>query len=438
MKPILTTLTALAVVLAASAGAEAGKGPMVNIKPITPRVQIRPLLIKPRLPVGMNKKREQPSEAADGGPQPEPPTNQAKRTRPRTAKVTPAQKVIAPLPRTKPTMPVAVVGPDDLMTIPPEARDLNAEDFQKLKDFQDMATNGPNNAAPDVFGPRENGRPGDEPGYGGPLGTFENAANRAEANQENRDKQLEDFRATFGNDPNNPGGGDTRQSAGFHTPAKNPGAAGGAVNDPRGVASDGTTTQHADGSHSWNNSHDNADGGSTGRSTTWNKDGSRDSDITRNNPDGSGSRLSGHWDPDGRLVDVTRQTWGADKKGEQIRHTPAGTTVSDYTEPAGQFGAEGRGPGGADNCGWNPMSGCTKRFVKIWDAMVKPGAHQNTGASAAGPSLGQEAVTNTGDGTFDSDFSGGGGGGGRPDPCLTAGGCGGPIGDAGGSPGPAS
>lgn len=84
MKPILTTLTALAVVLAASTGAEAGKGPMVNIKPITPRVQIRPLRIMPRLPVGtasrLNKKREQPSEAADGGPQPEPPTYPTKRT----------------------------------------------------------------------------------------------------------------------------------------------------------------------------------------------------------------------------------------------------------------------------------------------------------------------------------------------------------------------
>ena len=143
MKPILTTLTALAVVLAASTGAEAGKGPMVNIKPITPRVQIRPLRIVPRLPVGMNKKREQPSEAADGGPQPEPPTYQAKRTRPSTAKVNPVVRFIAPLPRTKPTMPVAVVVPDDLMTIPPDLRDLNAEALQNLEHLRDMDTNGP-------------------------------------------------------------------------------------------------------------------------------------------------------------------------------------------------------------------------------------------------------------------------------------------------------
>ena len=116
MKPILTTLTALAVVLAASTGAEAGKGPMVNIKPITPRVQIRPLRIVPRLPVGMNKKREQPSEAADGGPQPEPPTYPTKRTRPRTAKANPVVKFIAPLPRSKPTLPVAVVDPAGIVS----------------------------------------------------------------------------------------------------------------------------------------------------------------------------------------------------------------------------------------------------------------------------------------------------------------------------------
>jgi len=143
-------------------------------------------------------------------------------------------------------------------------------------------------------------------------------------------------------------------------------------------------------------------------------------------------RIERHYDPKDRII---FQDWGTyDEAGNRL--DDLSTTTLWF--PDGQPGVEGRGPGGADNCGWNPMNGCTKRSVKIWDAMVQPGAHQDTGGSAARPSLGQEAVTNTGDGTFDSGVSGGGGGNGRPNPCLTAGDCGGPIGDAGGGAGPAN
>jgi hypothetical protein len=323
------------------------------------------------------------------------------------------------------------------MTIPPEARDLNAEDFQKLKDFQDMATNGPNNAAPDVFGPRENGRPGDEPGYGGPLGTFDKAANQAESNQENRDKQLEDFRATFGNDPNNPGGGDTRQSAGFHTPAKNPGAAGSVVDDPRERASDGQPFDKV---------YKSFDDGGFDMQATWGDDSGYHIVNVTHIPDGEGGSTTYYSTMDTGKFGTTSRTDVVRVDPDGYVHMDIGEEMIDLNpveitverNPDSQPGVEGAGHNGNDNCGWNPMIGCTKRSVKIWDATKQPGAHQDNGGGSAGPRLGQEAVTNTGDGTFDSGVSGGGGGGGRPDPCLTAGGCGGPIGDAGGSPGPAS
>lgn len=428
MKPILTTLTALAVILAASTGAEAGKGPMVNIniKPKLPSVQIRPTRIMPRLPVGttsrLKKKREQPSEAADGGPQPEPPTYTTKRTRPRTAKVNPVVRFIAPLPRSKPTIPVAAIDPDDLMTIPPDLRGINSEDFQKLKDFQDMASNGPNNAAPDVFGPRQDGGPGDEPGYGGPLGTFDNAANQAEANQENRDKQLEDFRAIAGFDPNNPGGGDTRQGRDFHTPAKNPGAAGGAVNDRRGMASNVTTIRTG--------VRDNGSSVTVRRvkyePDLWGVGGADEVIQTRDSKGRVTSQTINSYNENGDLVDSEVEMTFYDDQVD-----------AEGSDPDGQPGVEGRGPGGADNCGWNPMSGCTKKSTPIWKAAVQPGAHQDTDGRAAGPSLGQEAVTNSGDGTFDSGVSGGGGGGGPHNPCDMAD-CGnGPIGNGVGGRSPA-
>lgn len=380
---------------------------------ITPQINVpKPLQVKPnnlkRLPVGpesrMKEKEEQPSEATDSEP---PPTKLG------TTKVTPAEKVTpaaVPLPHTRPLT---------------SAARINREDLRKLKELED-STNGLDNAAPDVFGPREDGRPDSDIGRG-PIDPLDHQQSRSD---------FEGSESPFGYDPANPGGGDARRSSGFHTPAKNPGAAGGVINDPRGMASDGTMTQYPDGSHAWSETTKEANGGRTNRETWWSLDGSRDSYITRENGDGSGSRLGGHWDPDGNLTDITRQTWGTDKNGEQLRINEEGTTISDYTEPDSQPGAEGRGPGGNDNCGWNPISGCTKRAVKIWDAMGQPGSHQDTDGSAAGPSLGQEAVTNTGDSTFDSGVSGGGGGG-QPDPCVTAGGCG-PIRDAGGGPGPAN
>ena len=428
MKPILTTLTALAVVLAATTGAEAGKGPMVNIKPNLPSVQIRPLRIMPRLPVGMNKKREQPSEAADGGPQPEPPTYQANRTRPRTAKVAPAVRFIAPLPRTKPTIPVAVVDPDDLMTIPPEARDLNAEDLQKLKDFQDMATNGPDNAAPDPFGQPQPGGPNDEPGYGGPLGTLDTEQSRA--NYEGIEM--------FGFDPAKPGGRVGGQGGGFHTPAKYPGAAGGAVKDRRGMASDGESL-------TW--SYEPFSNGGYSNQRSWGEGGTHHTVTVTYIPDGEGGSTT--------YVSTTKVTSTATTFADSIMVEDAdgNAVVKNYpvetvlppveitTEggPDSQPGAEGSGHNGNDNCGWNPMSGCTKKSNPIWKAAVQPGAHQDTGGRSAGPSLGQEAVTNTGDSTFDSGVSGGGGGDGQPDPCRIAG-CGGPgpIGPGGDSPAAAS
>jgi hypothetical protein len=402
---------------------------MVNIKPNLPRVQIRPLRIAPRLPVGttsrLNKKREQPSEAADGGPQPEPPTYQSKRTRPRTAKVAPAVRFIAPLPRTKPTMPVAVIDPDDLMTIPPHLRGINSEDLQKLKDFQDMATNGPNNAAPDPFGPRQDGRSGDEPGYGGPIGTFDHEQSR------NTFEGSNGKLPTFGFDPNNPGGGDTRQSAGFHTPAKYPGAAGGAINDPREKASDGEgmvldILPLENGGYS--------------DQLSWGDESGHHTVTVTHTPDGEGGSTTTYSTTDVTKFGTTMRDdiKKVDSDGNAVVERGEGRTelhpveITVERNPDGQPGVEGRGPGGADNCGWNPMNGCTKKSTPIWKATVQPGAHQDTGGRSAGPSLGQEAVTNTGDGTFDSGVSGGGGGGGQPDPCVVAGSCGGPIGDAGG------
>ena len=153
---------------------------------------------------------------------------------------------------------------------------------------------------------------------------------------------------------------------------------------------------------------------------------------TRNRRFKNGTRqVEDEWrDSDGNVTHTREREY--DDEGEEDYD-------SGIHEPDDQPGVEGAGHNGNDNCGWNPMSGCTKKSVKIWQATVQPGAHQDTDGRAAGPSLGQEAVTNTGDSTFDSGVSGGGGGDGQPDPCRIAG-CGGPgpIGPGGDSPAAAS
>jgi len=428
------TLTALcAITFAVSTIATpADAGPKVkqkiNIRPPKAKVRVNP--VRPKIRVKINTKRLAPKKA---------PAKDAKKKLP--SKITSEAAKVIPEPVARPNLlpetSTAAINPDNLKTIPSNLQDINSEDFQRLKDLQDFATNGPNNAAPDVFGvPHDgqdfatngpnnaapdvfgvphDGQSGDEPPILNPS-TDPSDAN----NQKNRDQQLEHFREIYGNDPNNPGGHDNRQGRDFHTPAKNPGAAGSVINDPRGRASG----READ------------EGGYT-RVWDWSDDNGEHTDIEAYRPDGEGGSTTYYTTIDetesGFRVQTDTKT--VDSDGNAVVERGVAHTQLNPVEgnPDSQPGAEGSGPGGADNCGFNPMSGCTRKSTPIWKAAVQPGAHQDTDGGAAGPSLGQEAVTNTGDGTFDSGASRGGGGAGQPDPCLTAGGCG-PITEGGANP----
>ncbi|MDH3740396.1 MAG: hypothetical protein OER56_02260, partial [Hyphomicrobiales bacterium] len=194
------------------------------------------------------------------------------------------------------------------------------------------------------------------------------------------------------------------------------------IQDPRDLASSGTRTRHSDGTVSWQRTTTDADGGSTIRETTWNPNGSRDTTITRENPDGSGNRTSGHWDKDGTLVDIIRQTWGADKKGEQFRDNAQESGVSDYSEPSSQPNPTGGWSNGGFNiaeCGRSiPMYLCmrgARSSVTPREMLSQPSEDPGSVTSSnEGPDLGAEAVTNTGDGSFSTTDRGGtsGGGGG--------------------------
>jgi hypothetical protein len=367
----------------------AGAGPKVNqkinIRPPKAKVRVKP--VRPKIRVKINTKRLAP------------------------------KKVPVPVarPALRPETSKAAIDPNDLKTIPSNLQDINSEDLQRLKDLQDFATNGPNNAAPDVFGVPHDGQSGDEPPILNPS-TDPSDAN----NQKNRDQQLEHFREIYGNDPNNPGGHDNRQGRDFHTPAKNPGAAGSVINDPRGRAS----------------GRESDEGGYT-RVWDWSDDNGEHTDIEAYRPDREGGSTTYYTTIDENEFEFTTRTdvKTVDSDGNAVVERGVAHTSLNPVEvnPDSQPGAEGSGPGGADNCGFNPMSGCTKQSNPISKAMVQPGAHQDTDGRAAGPSLGQEAVTNTGDSTFDSGASRGGGGAGQPDPCLTAGGCG-PITEGGANP----
>ena len=66
------------------------------------------------------------------------------------------------------------------------------------------------------------------------------------------------------------------------------------------------------------------------------------------------------------------------------------------------------------------VGACMILIVSFTGCTTKSQLDGGTDGSAARRSLGQEAVTNTGDSTFDSGPSGRDGNPGRPNPCLTA------------------
>ncbi len=109
MKPILTTMTALAVVLATLPGAEAGKLPVVNIKPKLQAVKIKPSRLRVRVDTDAaarlmrRKKQDDPAGIADSGAGPHAAAKPVVATGVRLVR-------LAPLPRARPGDPVLGLG----------------------------------------------------------------------------------------------------------------------------------------------------------------------------------------------------------------------------------------------------------------------------------------------------------------------------------------
>jgi hypothetical protein len=90
--------------------------------------------------------------------------------------------------------------------------------------------------------------------------------------------------------------------------------------------------------------------------------------------------------------------------------------------PAGQPNPEEGGVADHLCAGWNPMTGCAGKGVTARDmtGQPRPGETGAPDERSAGASVGAEAVTNGGDGSFIAGGNSGNGGRGEPDPCIAA------------------
>jgi catechol 2,3-dioxygenase-like lactoylglutathione lyase family enzyme len=442
MKPILTSMTALAVVLATFSGAEAGQMPNINIKPKPQVLKIRPPRIHVPMRLGtaarlMRKNDQAPKD--DGGPQPEPPTAPVART------VQPKKQLVAipPLPRERPynefveTDTGANIGPDTAL---PEKDTLLDENLVAnlpglwgnhvidiLEGFGEGALDGVFDKEPgggDGFGlgrPGQiDGRPGDLAGYNPddhvqPGGPYDPAA--------------KDGVPRFFDDPFNPNGNGGSQ--GYSSPSE-------AVRDPRGLAGEFYATQRRNGEMKQIYSNRGPatrdvyghrfvqgsgvvvvrdDGSGYHEMKGVDESGNRIRVRQDRDQDGNFSVHIEVRDPDGNLISLEHRE--INSEGERTGHT---VWRAPDSQPGGEPSVQEQAAAQAWICNTTPWL-CRPGSVGStpFEMLTQPSEGGGTGSimgSGDGPDLGQEAVTNTGDSNFNSEegTGPGGGGGGGLDP----------------------
>ncbi|HMB48389.1 MAG TPA: hypothetical protein VKN63_08950, partial [Afifellaceae bacterium] len=189
----------------------------------------------------------------------------------------------------------------------------------------------------------------------------------------------------------------------------------------------------------------NADGSITGTLTLWvdaddNQPGRVDSttETTFSPPDENGSRTvtTKTTDSNGNTTEQTasensdtpRAPTPTDQNADGVDDDRESERViitdPESEQPAPHDNDAGRGTGG---CGvWTPFGGCTGTGPKVWDTTGQPNPADDGSATvrSAGASIGPEAVTNGGDGSFGAEGNSGRGGGFGIDPCATVAECG--------------
>ncbi|HSM43269.1 MAG TPA: hypothetical protein VK862_21170 [Afifellaceae bacterium] len=456
MRPILTTMTALVVVMSALPAAEAGKIPNMNVKPKVQVIKIRP----PRIHVPRPHSTRARTLRQDGKPMQKdgPPANRARAP----VKTIPARKevqVFTQLPRPRPDRPYdefqeagndSNVGPDTGL---PEDDSLfdetlvallpglwGHEEHNALEDAANGALDKAFDNEPQPVGPfdRDDGRPD--------LANFEpgGQVQPGGPNDPAAGGQLPEF---F-DDPFARPGNDEGQ--GWSSPSQ-------VLNDPRGQASDGSmpNTRHTSNetrdnrnntyTRTWNNETTSRyvvhDGDTeirlvrhSGRSRQY-SDGTTEVQVTgisdtgsvvvvriKTDPDGTRSAVITTHDPNTGTID--RHSVVTDADGNVVHEE---RQISEPSDPVSQPGinpsSQEQAAAQAWICNNTPWMCRSGGGGSTPNEMLTQPAQPGDGTGSImdtddGPALGREAVTNTGDAswnTTDSEGNGGGGGGSSSD-----------------------
>lgn len=436
MKPILTSMTALAVVLATFSGAEAGQMPNINIKPKPQVLKIRP----PRIHVPMRlgtaarlKRKNDQAPKDDGGPQPEPPTAPVART------VQPKKQLVAipPLPRERPynefveTDTGANIGPDTAL---PEKDTLLDENLVAnlpglwgnhvidiLEGFGEGALDGVFDkelGGGDGFGL---GRPGQIDGRPGDLAGY-NPDDHVQPGGPN-DPAAMDGVPRFFEDPFNRNG--NGESKGWRSPSQT-------IGDPRGMASDGYLPGQQwmsdNGAVHVGTAVEPGENGHTTWHDLWKTPKSEIiytelTDEDGNVVSGTATQETTIGDGKKRVIRYFNRDENGDYQfvGDEIVHDDDIPDDED-SQPGGEPSVQEQAAAQAWICNTTPWL-CRPGSVGStpFEMLTQPSEGGGTGSimgSGDGPDLGQEAVTNTGDSNFNSEegTGPGGGGGGGLDP----------------------
>jgi hypothetical protein len=448
LKRTLLTMTALSSLILISPTLQnvAVAGPNnPSIRIAGPQMKMR---IDTRRLVTKAAKKPTGNAIAKAGPQPEPPT------RPKRTKVTNvAKQDQAQLPRPRPynefeengngidsEIDAAEVLPPSLGGAPEleELLDVTGGNMGDIRNTAKLLEDGPGqNALPEIPGANgefPGGIGGDLPFGGNRVGTMDPFGGRREA---------------FGPGGRNDEFGVDMMSGIPRSPASkapNPGSEAssgvGWVNDTSNRDSPGTTHwSRRLGGSGWVagfGRRDNADGSISAGiviSDSHNRSvGSRTIEVSA--PDENGKRTVDIEDRDsqGNVVhreeSETRSSTGPTPWDQNANGVPDSIERASPPPPPpsdSQPNPADGGPADGICAGWNPLAGCAAPGLKVWDVNSQPGPDptgEGSGtARSAGASIGPEAVTNTGDGSFTAGGSRGGGGGGHGiDPgCITAG-----------------
>jgi hypothetical protein len=453
MKPIITTMTALAVALTSLPSAQAAmamnkpmnmnaaKPQAFKIKP--PRIHVRRQLTKP---MRIERKSDRPSKT-EAGPQPEPPT-----------KPVPGTEVslnIPPLPRARPTLPrepsdtsynefdeggAAPGGEVNTTGILPPPLDMSPEltgllditggNLGDVLDAVKLLEDGPGgqNALPEHFRDQGDDIPGvggDHPFGGGRIGAWDPLGGGGTAFGPGG--RNEDFGADpMAGIPKSPAskapGSGGRASDGWTWDGMVTGTTGsGSTESWTRAGSNGSTVkftrdEHGDGAISIGIQVTDSEG---------NVQGEVSIDISAPNKDGSRDYQAQAFDAEGNHVGGSKGTTNTESVPNQY-DTDGDGVPDDTTAGGGDQGSETTNNEHGICNGWNPLNGCAAPGVKIEDSTSQPNPTDDGSATvrSAAASIGPEAVTNGGDGSFVSGQGRAGGGSGL-DPCATVAGCGG-------------